>query len=88
MYIQKDLTLGYTAHALNLFNSHSFSNVGLIFIFKWSLLFPQKKKEKNVVIIDLAQILGFLGAQSKIYIYICVCVCVKFYILLRMFLKF
>ena len=29
VYIQKGLTLEYTAHALNLFNSHSFSNVGL-----------------------------------------------------------
>ena len=29
MYIQKGLTLGNTAQTLNLFNSHSFSNVGL-----------------------------------------------------------
>ena len=28
LYIQKDLTLKYTAQVLNLFNSHSFSNVG------------------------------------------------------------
>ena len=29
VYIQKGLTLGYTAQILNLFNLHSFSNVGL-----------------------------------------------------------
>ena len=29
MYIQNGLTLGYTVQTLNLFNSHSFSNVGL-----------------------------------------------------------
>ena len=29
VYIQKGLTLGYTAQDLNLFNSHLFSNVGL-----------------------------------------------------------
>ena len=29
VYIQKGLTLEYTAQVLNLFNSHSFSNVGL-----------------------------------------------------------
>jgi len=29
MYIQKGLTLGYTAQILNLFDSYSFSNVGL-----------------------------------------------------------
>ena len=28
MYIQKDLTLKYKTQALNLFDSHSFSNVG------------------------------------------------------------
>ena len=29
MYIQKCLTLEYTAQVLNIFNLHSFSNVGL-----------------------------------------------------------
>ena len=29
VYIQKGLTFGYTAQALNLYNSHSFSNVRL-----------------------------------------------------------
>ena len=33
VYIQKGLTLEYTAHALNLFNSHSFFNVGLTYSF-------------------------------------------------------
>ena len=33
MYIQKSLTLRYTTQALNLFNSHSFSNVGLTHCF-------------------------------------------------------
>ena len=33
MYIQKSLTLRYTAHALNLLNSHSFFNVGLTHCF-------------------------------------------------------
>ena len=33
MYIQNGLTLGYTAQALNLFNSHLFSNVGLTHYF-------------------------------------------------------
>ena len=32
IYIQKYLTLGYTIQVLNLFNSHSFSNVGLTHI--------------------------------------------------------
>ena len=36
MYIQKSLTLGYTAQTLNLYNSHSFSNVGLThYFFFW-----------------------------------------------------
>ena len=33
VYIQNGLTLGYTAQVLNLFNSHSFSNVGLTHYF-------------------------------------------------------
>ena len=33
VHIQKDLILGYTTQALNLFNSHSFSNVGLTHYF-------------------------------------------------------
>ena len=39
VYIQNGLTLGYIAHTLNLFNSHSFSNMGLThyFFFFWIL---------------------------------------------------
>ena len=33
VYIQKGLTFEYTAHALNLFNLHSFSNMGLTYYF-------------------------------------------------------
>ena len=33
VYIQEGLNLGYTAHDLNLFNSHSFFNVGLTHYF-------------------------------------------------------
>ena len=33
VYIQKGLTLGYTVHVINFFNSHSFSNVGLTHYF-------------------------------------------------------
>ena len=33
VYIQKDLTLEYTSQTLNLFNSHSFFNVGLTHCF-------------------------------------------------------
>ena len=33
VYIQNSLTLGYTVQTLNLFNSHSFSNVGLTHYF-------------------------------------------------------
>ena len=33
VYIQNDLTLGYTVQALNIFNSYSFSNVGLTHCF-------------------------------------------------------
>ena len=33
VYIQNDLTLGYIAYILNLFNSHSFSNMGLTHFF-------------------------------------------------------
>ena len=33
VYIQNGLTFGYTAQTLNLFNSHSFSNVRLIHYF-------------------------------------------------------
>ena len=33
VYIQNGLTFGYTAQVLNIFNSHSFSNVGLIHCF-------------------------------------------------------
>ena len=33
VYIQKGLTFGYTVQALNLLNSHSFSNVGLTHCF-------------------------------------------------------
>ena len=33
VYIQEGLNLGYTAHVLNLFNSHSFFNVGLTHYF-------------------------------------------------------
>ena len=33
VYIQKGLPLGYTTQVLNFFNSHSFSNVGLIHYF-------------------------------------------------------
>ena len=33
MYIQKGLTLGYTAQTLNLFKSHSFFDVGLAYYF-------------------------------------------------------
>ena len=33
VYIQKDLTLGYTAQTLNFFYSHSFFNVGLTHYF-------------------------------------------------------
>ena len=33
VYIQKGLTLEYTVQTLNLFNSHSFSNIGLTHYF-------------------------------------------------------
>ena len=33
MYIQKGLTFEYIAHALNFFNSNSFSDVGLTYCF-------------------------------------------------------
>ena len=37
-YIQNGLTLGYTAQTLNLFSSHSFTNMGLIYgFFFWVL---------------------------------------------------
>ena len=39
VYIQKDLTLGYTTPTLNLFNSYSFFNVKFtqIFFFKYQV---------------------------------------------------
>ena len=35
IYIQKGLTLGYTAQILNFFNSHLFSNMGLTHYFSF-----------------------------------------------------
>ena len=39
VYIQKGLTFGYTAQTLNLFNLHSFSNVGLTHYFFFFFFF-------------------------------------------------
>ena len=42
MYIQKCLTLEYTAQVLNIFNLHSFSNVGLQLKFLFVLITTKK----------------------------------------------
>ena len=50
VYIQNDLTLGYTSQALNLYNSHSFSNVELthcFFFFENTKYFNTHTKEER-----------------------------------------
>ena len=49
VYIQNDLTLGYTVQTLKLFNSYSFSDVGLTYFFFFRILsiLTRTQKEEN-----------------------------------------
>ena len=47
VYIQNDLTLGYTVQTLKLFNSYSFSDVGLTYFFFLRILSILTRTQKE-----------------------------------------